>query len=155
MNGRMKSRMADIFSRTVLILFIGVLLAFHPGPLFAENACKLTIVSIDTAKILEAHPAFVKAQKDFETQIQGMQEKLKGMSEEKQMAAQEQMQQQAKQQGEKLQKEALAEVKKDLQKIADEKGYDYIFDSNSLIIGGKDVTAEVMKAMNLEEKTQK
>ncbi len=85
---------------------------------------------------------------------ESMQEKLQGMKEEEQMIAQQQMQQQMQQRGEELQKQALEEMRKDLQKIADEKGYDYVFDANSLIVGGQDVTDEVVKEMNPGGKTK-
>ncbi|MBM9605578.1 OmpH family outer membrane protein [Desulfopila inferna] len=131
----------------VAIFFMVTMLMYPVGQVAAEKNDPKNIVFVDIGKIIEVHPAFLKAQEEFGTEIQGMQEELQGMAEEEQMMAQQQMQQQMQQRGEQLQEEALKEMKKDLQKIADEKGYDYIFDANSLIVGGRDVTDEILEAL--------
>ncbi len=112
----------------------------------AEND-GMDIVYVDIGKIFEVHPAFIKAQEEFGVEVESMQKEMQGMTEEEQVMAQQQMQQQMQQRGEQLQKTALEEMKKDLQKIAAEKGYDYIFDANSLIVGGKDVTDEILEEL--------
>jgi outer membrane protein len=116
----------------------------------AENE-KMEIVSIDTARILEIHPAFVDAQQTFQNEMQEMENQLMEMGEEEQMMAQQMMQQRLQARGQELQQQAMSEVKADIEKVAKEKGYRYVVDSNALLVGGKDITEEVIEAMDIEQ----
>ncbi len=127
------------------------LTAAGTGVVFAGDAKKVEIVSVDTNKILEKHPAFRKAQETFQGEMQEMEQQLEGMGQEEQQMAQQMMQQQLQQRGQELQQGAVDEVRKDIARIADEKGYTYVVDVNALIAGGKDITEEVMEAMDIEE----
>jgi len=129
------------------IVLAGAVSAGVPLSAAAQEGGDITIVAIDTDKILEVHPAFIEAKKKFETEVQGIQKKLGTMNQEEQLQAQQKMQQDLQQRGQDLQKSALQEMKQDIQKIADEKGYDYVVDSNLLIVGGKNVTEEVLTAL--------
>ena len=138
--------------RTIKILFVSLLAAFFTvlttAGVSAEN---LNIVSVDTARIMERHPAFVEAQQTFQGEMQQMQQQLQGMGEEEQMMAQQMMQQQLQQRGQELQQDAMDKVRDDIATIAGEKGYEYVVDSNALLVGGKDITEEVMAEIDLEE----
>ncbi len=149
MDGKIKSSGEFSFrvAGLIAIIFMVTMLMYPVGQVAAEKNGQKSIVYVNIGKIIEVHPAFLKAQEEFGTEIQGMQEELQGMSEEEQIVAQQQMQQEMQQKGEQLQEKALEEMKKDLRKIADEKGYDYIFDANSLIVGGRDVTDEILEAL--------
>ncbi|MGM0403176.1 MAG: OmpH family outer membrane protein [Thermodesulfobacteriota bacterium] len=117
----------------------------------AGDAEKVEIVSVDTNRILEKHPAFREAQDTFRGEMQEMEEQLEGMGQEEQQMAQQMMQQQLQQRGQELQQVAVDEVRKDIARIAKEKGYTYVVDVNALIAGGKEITEEVMEAMDIEE----
>jgi outer membrane protein len=112
---------------------------------------KMEIVSINTNRILEKHPAFKEAQQTFHGEMQEMEKQLQEMGREEQQMAQQMMQQQLQQRGQELQQNAVDAVRKDIAKIAGEKGYHYVIDANALIVGGKDVTEEIMEAMDIQE----
>ncbi|MFO8112334.1 MAG: OmpH family outer membrane protein [Desulfosalsimonadaceae bacterium] len=125
--------------------------AFCAVGAMAGDAEKVEIVSVDTNRILEKHPAFREAQDTFRGEMQEMEEQLEGMGQEEQQMAQQMMQQQLQQRGQELQQVAVDEVRKDIARIAKEKGYTYVVDVNALIAGGKEITEEVMEAMDIEE----
>ncbi|MFP4158150.1 MAG: OmpH family outer membrane protein [Desulfobacterales bacterium] len=105
------------------------------------------IVTVDTNEIMEKHPAFMEAQQTMQKESQQMQQQMKEGGQQEQQAAQQQMQQRSQE----LQQEALEEVRKDIQEVADEKGYDYVMDTNALMAGGKDVTDEIIEAIGVDE----
>ncbi|MFW6081620.1 MAG: OmpH family outer membrane protein [Desulfosalsimonas sp.] len=101
------------------------------------------IVTVDTNEIMQKHPAFMEAQQTLQNEAQQMQQQMQEGSQQEQQAAQQQMQQRSQQ----LQQEALDKVRKDIQKVAEEKGYDYVMDTNALLSGGTNVTDEVIEAI--------
>lgn len=117
----------------------------------AEQGDKVVIVSIEMDKILEAHPAFKNAKEKFGTELEGMKKDLEKMDKNKQAESQLKMQQQLQQRGEQLQKEAVATVRQDIVKLAAQKGWDYVVDSNALLAGGRNVTDEVVQAMKQDQ----
>ena len=117
----------------------------------AGDAETVEIVSVDTNRILEKHPAFLSAQQTFQGEMRQMEQQLQGMGQEEQMMAQQMMQQQLQQRGQQLQQEALDAVRKDIARIAEEQGYTYVVDVNALIAGGKEITEEVMAEMDILE----
>lgn len=138
--------------RTIKILFVSLLAAFFTVlTATGASAENLNIVSIDTSRIMERHPAFVDAQQTFQGEMQQMEQQLEGMGEEEQMMAQQMMQQQLQQRGQELQQEAMDKVREDIARIAREKGYEYVVDSNALLVGGEDITEEVMAEIDLED----
>ncbi len=138
--------------RTIKILFVSLLAAFFTVlTATGASAENLNIVSIDTSRIMERHPAFVDAQQTFQGEMQQMEQQLEGMGEEEQMMAQQMMQQQLQQRGQELQQEAMDKVRDDIARIAREKGYEYVVDSNALLVGGEDITEEVMAEIDLED----
>ncbi len=108
------------------------------------NAAGIRIVSIDTRRVFEAHPAFKEAMEKFQAQIQEMQKKIEEADEESKGEMQQMMQQQLQQLGMELQEEAFNRMRVDVQKIAKEKKYGYVIDSNMLISGGSDITEEIL-----------
>ena len=102
------------------------------------------IAKIDTNRVLEVHPAFVEAQVEFEERLMEMQQELETMPEEEQLEAQQRLEAEIQELGMRLQEEALDELRNDLQEFADERGYDYVMDSTLLLVGGVDVTEEVI-----------
>ena len=137
----------------IRMLFIGfVAVIIMTAGITAVNAEEeaMDIVAIDTARILELHPAFMDAQQTFQNEMQEMEHQLREMGEEEQMMAQQIMQQQLQARGQELQQQAMSEVRDDIQKVAEEKGYKYVVDANALLVGGKDITEEVIEAMDLE-----
>lgn len=149
--GTDKERKNAFFKILCVCMAVAFFSVAGTGMVLASDEENTLIVSIDTNRILEKHPAFLKAQEDFQGEMQQMQQQLEGMGEEEQMMAQQQMQQQLQQRGQELQEEALAEVRAHIAKIADEKGYKYVVDANALISGGKDITDEVMEEMDILE----
>ncbi|MFP4193830.1 MAG: OmpH family outer membrane protein [Desulfosalsimonas sp.] len=115
------------------------------------SAEKLEIVTVDANQIMQNHPAFTEAQQTLQSEVQEMRKDMEGKNEQEQQQQQQQMQQQMQQRSQKLQQEAMEKVKQDIQKIADEKGYDYVMDANSLLAGGKDVTDEIMEELGEKE----
>jgi outer membrane protein len=118
---------------------------------FPARAEEIKIASIDTGKILMSHPAFQKAMEKYQSELQSMQQKIKDMDEKEQMSAQMMMQQQMQELGMKLETEAMNEMRKDVKKIAEKKGFNYVMDTNVLIVGGKDITEDVLSELKKEE----
>ncbi|MCM8777967.1 MAG: OmpH family outer membrane protein [Candidatus Omnitrophica bacterium] len=110
-----------------------------------SSAADIKIVSIDTGRVFESHPAFREAMEKFQTQAGEMQKKIEGIeNEEEKTNAQIQMQQQMRVVAMQLQEEAFNKMKEDVGKYAKKKGYTYVVDQNALIAGGKDITEEVI-----------
>jgi outer membrane protein len=99
------------------------------------------IVTVNTSQIIQKHPAFLEIQQTLQGEAQQIQQQMEGKSQQERQAAQQQFQQRA----QKLQKDALDKVREDIQKIADDKGYQYVMDANVVLAGGKDVTEEILK----------
>jgi len=139
--------------KVVVLMIAGVLgITCYTVPSFAQE---IKIASIDTGKVLLAHPAFQKAREKYQTEIQSMQQKIKDMDEQEQMSAQQIMQYQVQELGMQLETEAFNEMRKDVKKIAEKQGYQYVMDINVLIVGGKDITEEVLSELKKsEEKPQ-
>jgi len=127
--------------RIKLVYAVGILMLLFSGAgtvgVWGQQS---RIVSIDTAKLLQAHPAFSEAQAQLEAEVREYQQRLDGMSEEEQMMAQHHLQQRSIE----LQQQALDALREDIRQIARQQGYDYVIDSNALIVGGQDVTEEML-----------
>ncbi len=108
---------------------------------FAGDAENIEIVTVNTNEIMQNHPAFKKAQQTLRGEAQQMQQQMQEKGKQEQRAAQQQLQQRSRE----LQQNAMDKVRADIQKIAKEKGYEYVMDQNALIAGGKDVTDEILK----------
>lgn len=118
---------------------------FFLGLVGNGSAADIKIVSINTGKVFESHPAFKEAMEKFQTQAGEMQKKIEGIeNEEEKKNAQIQMQMQMRELAMNLQEEAFNKMKNDVEKYAKKKGYTYVVDQNALIAGGKDITEEVI-----------
>ncbi|HNS31944.1 MAG TPA: OmpH family outer membrane protein [bacterium] len=117
-------------------------------PSFAEE---MKIASVDTGKILMAHPAFQKAMEKYQAEVQSMQQKISEMKEEEQMSARQMMQQQMQELGMKLETEAFNEMRKDLKRISEKQGFKYVMDSNVLLVGGHDITEDILSEIRKAE----
>jgi len=117
----------------------------------AGLAQEMKIASIDTGKILMAHPAFQKALEKYQSEVRSMQEKIKEMGQDEQMAARQMMQHQMQELGTQLESEAFKEMRKDVKKMAVERGYKYVMDSNVLIVGGDDITEDILAEIKKSE----
>lgn len=130
----------------ILFFFCAVLIAaVFPFHSFSEDG--ITIVSVNLNKVLEIHPAFQQAQAEYQSELQKVQQELQTMNEEEKAARQGQLEQQIQELGARLQNEAAEEMHDDIEKIAQEKGYDYVIDSSVLISGDLDITEEVIKEL--------
>ena len=133
--------------RKYVFAVVALCLFFFIGFAGRSNAADIKIVSIDTGRVFEAHPAFKEAMGKFQAQAQEMQKKIEGIENEEEKAnAQIQMQQQMRQLAMELQEEAFNKMKADVQKLAKKKGYTYVVDQNALIAGGQDITEEVINS---------
>jgi Skp family chaperone for outer membrane proteins len=119
------------------------------------SAGETKIVSMDTHRVFGEHPAFREAMGKFQKQVQEMQKKVDEADEESKATAQQMMQMEMQQLGMQLQEEAFSKMKADVQKIAKEKGYDYVVDSNMLIVGGEDITEEILASFPKPEMEKK
>lgn len=113
---------------------------------FAGDAENMEIVTVNTNEIMQNHPAFKKAQQTLRGEAQQMQQQMQEKGRQEQQAAQQQLQQRSQE----LQQNAMDEVRADIQKIAKEKGYNYVMDQNALISGGKDVTDEILEEIKTD-----
>ncbi|MFP4039919.1 MAG: OmpH family outer membrane protein [Desulfosudaceae bacterium] len=111
------------------------------------DAGDLNIVTVDTNEIVSQHPALVEAQQTLQGEAQKMQQEIEGKGQEQQQVAQQQLQERSQE----LQLEAVEKAKKDIREIAAEKGYEYVMDTNALLVGGEDVTEEVLAEMEKQE----
>jgi Skp family chaperone for outer membrane proteins len=138
--------MQRVFLKVVKgLAFVGILSLFVAENFAIDSSAdEIKIVSMDTQRVFGEHPAFRDAMGKFQKQMQEMQKKVDEADEESKGTAQQMMQMQMQQLGMQLQEEAFSKMKVDVQKIAKEKGYDYVIDSNMLIVGGQDITEEVI-----------
>ena len=129
----------------------GALFAAMMTPVSAIAQEGVSIVTVDIQEVFQAHPAFADAQQQIQKEVAMKKKELDGMKKGDRQMAQRQIQQQLQQKNRQLQEEAFDKVQKDIRKIARQKGYDYVVNSDMMIAGGKDVTGEIMKALDLKQ----
>jgi Skp family chaperone for outer membrane proteins len=122
-----------------------VILTFTACSSVAES--EVVIVSMNSQEVLQAHPAMQKAQQEYRSKMEEKQKEISEMKEDEQRMAQQMMQQELQQLGQKLQQDAVDAMNKDISKVAKKKGYDYVIDSSVIFYGAKDVTEEMIKAV--------
>jgi len=135
----------SLISRLFAVLFV---LSFFSISSFAED---IKIASIDTSKILMAHPAFQKAMEKYQAELKTIQEKIKEMDENEQATAQYAMQCQMQELGMQLESEAFSEMRKDVKLMAEKRGFKFVIDTNVLIVGGHDITEYVLSELSKKE----
>ncbi|GEM_PF-693648 len=136
--------------RTIQVFILSLSVIVAAGIFSPSVSSDLNVGVIESDRILEVHPAFRDAQQEYQAEVQQMQQQLEGMEEDEQMMAQQMLQQQLQEVGARLQTEALDALREDVTKIAEEKGYDYVFDSNVIFYGGMDITDEIIEALDIE-----
>ncbi|MEA3506305.1 MAG: OmpH family outer membrane protein [Elusimicrobiota bacterium] len=128
-----------------LVMAFAVILTFTACSSVAES--EVVIVSMNSQEVLQAHPAMQKAQKEYRAKMEEKQEEIGAMEEDQQRMARQMMQQELQQLGQELQQDAVDAMNKDISKVAKKKGYDYVLDSSVIFYGAKDVTGEMIKAV--------
>lgn len=142
----------NMTGRITLAAVLLTIVAAMPMPAAGEESGGTVIVSMDTSRVLEAHPAFRKARENYRESLEEMQSRFEGLEGEEQALAQQQLQQEMQQLGMQMQRSALEEMKRDVRDFARENGYDYVLDQGSLIAGGRDITGELVAAFSSEKK---
>ncbi len=135
------------------ILIAGVAAAFFIATISERAVASpgdMQIFTMDTQRVMEAHPAFLEAVEEYQQMIEEFQGRLEEAGEEEQMFLQQIMQQQLQQQGAELQQRAFDRMQEDVRKFAEEKGYGYVIDSNVMIVGGTEITDEVLESIGVE-----
>ncbi len=136
-----------IMDRLLVVFLIIVALVFLliAGNKFFGKSSR--IYSADIDKIMSEHPALQEAMDNFQKELMTMQKKLDELEGEEKRKEQQKMQQQIQQIAIRMQNEATNKVMEDVRSIAKQKGYAYIVDKKSLIVGGKDVTDEILAVL--------
>lgn len=142
-------KLMDAVLAGLLILLAIVFLLMAGNRFFG----KPKIFSADMDRIMGTHPALQEAMMNFQEEIRLMQGRLDKLEGEAKQKEQQKMQQEIQQIAVRMQNEAVNKIMEDIRSIAKSKGYDYILDSKSLIVGGKDVTEEILNAV--KEKYEK
>lgn len=100
----------------------------------------LEIYTVDMQKIFEAHPAAREAVEKLQAEQRKMQLRVNNTDQEDLQSARQELQQQRN----RFLSEAMSQVRDDVERIAEEAGYEYVVDESVLLVGGRDVTEEVM-----------
>jgi len=111
------------------------------------------IASVDMERIINAHPAMQEAITTFQKEISDRQTELNKMKGEEKVKEQQKLQQEISQIAMRLQQEAMDKIKKDIEQVAREKGYTFVIENNAIIVGGRDITEDVLAV--LRQRTQK
>lgn len=142
-------KLTDAVLAVVLILVAVVFVLVAGNRLFG----KPRIFSADMDRVMGAHPALREAMVSFQGEIKGMQDRLSKLEGEAKQKEQQKMNMQIQQLAVTMQNEAVGKIMEDVRSVAKRRGYDYIIDSKSLLVGGKDVTEEILAA--IKEKYEK
>ncbi len=134
-----------------LLILVAIVFLFMAGNRFLG---KPKIFSADMDRIMREHPALQQAMVDFQEELKTMQTKLNKLEGEAKKKEQLKMQQQIQQIAVTMQNEAVNKIMEDVKAIAKSKGYDYILDSKSVIVGGSDVTEEILAAIKQKEQKE-
>lgn len=107
----------------------------------------ISIASIDSRQVLQAHPAFHEAMEEYQRKLQEFRRQMEEVGEDEEALMRQMLQQQVQQLGVQLQERAFDAMQEDVEKFAKEKGYDYIIDSEVLLAGGIDVTDAMLEKL--------
>lgn len=136
----------SVMFKSVVLSAVIVFFVFI-GSRMSVNAGQFEVVSVDMNQVMEAHPALHQAIEEFQSRVEKLQEGLGDMDDDSRMMAQQMIQGQMQQIGMELQEKAFNEVRADIRKVANAKGYKYVLDKDVLIVGGKDITQEVLDSI--------
>jgi Skp family chaperone for outer membrane proteins len=134
---KMMDKLLVIFLIVVALVFLLI-----AGNKFFGKSTR--IYSADIDRIMNEHPALQEAMDNFQKELTTMQKKLDELEGEEKEKEQANMRQQIQEIAMRMQNEAVDKVMKDVRSIAEQKGYSYIIDKKSLIVGDKDVTDEIL-----------
>jgi len=137
-------KMTDVFLAGLLIVVAVVFLLMAGNRMFGKSS---RIFSADLDRIMGEHPALQEAMGNFQKELMGMQNKLEKMEGEAKVKEQQKMQLQIEEIAMRMQEEAVGRIMDDVRRIAEQKGYNYIVDKKVLLVGGKDVTEEILSAI--------
>ncbi len=131
----------------VLVLVFCILMTFKS---------RVNIASVDLSKIINEHPAMEEAMKNFQKELDNQQKKYDKLKDEEKAKEQQKIQQEMTQLAIQMQQNVVKTAIGDVERIAKKNGYNYVIDKNALIVGGKDITDEVLKELkqNKQEKVQ-
>ncbi|MCK8825300.1 OmpH family outer membrane protein [Fuchsiella alkaliacetigena] len=124
------------------LLIVFLLISSFSLSVRAAESTKIVYVNIES--VFEAHPATQEAREKLQLEVQKMREELGDLDPGESQMMQQQFEQELQELQNQLMEEAFAELRADIQQIADEKGYDYIVGDNMLLAGGEDVTEEIL-----------
>ncbi|GEM_PF-913776 len=141
-------KMLEVVVAGIVIFVVIVGLTVGLNRIFNRPA---RIASVDMEKVMNSHPAFREAMTDFQKEIGAMQEQLGKLKGDEKTKEQQKMQQQIQQIAIRLQQEAMAKVTSDVEKIAKAKGYTYVVEKSMLVVGGRDITDDVLSFLKGEE----
>lgn len=150
----LKNRMFSTAS--LLILLSAAVFAFlvlfpdRGGAEAGADTDDLRFYTVDTLAVMESHPAFQEAMEQYQERMQELQQQIEGMGEQEQAMMQHVFQQQVQQIGAELQEEAFDKMQEDINRYAEEKGYKYIFDANVMLVGGTDITDDIIDEIGVE-----
>lgn len=136
--------------KMVEILLAGIVLVLAVILLFKSGDTR--IASVDMDRIVSSHPAMQEAIIIFQKEISDRQRQLNKMNNKEKQENQQKMQQEISQIAMRLQKEAMDKIIKDIEKIANKKGYRVVMDKNAVITGGKDITDEVLAILRQQQR---
>ncbi len=141
-------KLTDAVLAGLLIILAVVFLLTAGNSMFGKSG---RIYSADMDKIMGEHPALQEAMVKFQEELKSMQGRLDKLEGEAKLKEQQKMQQQIQQIAMTMQNDAVERIMDDVRSIAKRKGYAYIVDKKSLIVGGKDVTEEILSALKDKE----
>jgi outer membrane protein len=133
-----------------LIFVLGIIFLLTAGNKIVGKS--VSIASADFERIMGEHPAFKQAMVKFQRESEAVQKEFAKLGGESKVEDQQKLYMQLQQLAGQLQEEAMSKVLEDVQRIAKSKGYNYVLDKKSLLVGGRDITGEILSEMKEAEK---
>ncbi|MCX8082043.1 MAG: OmpH family outer membrane protein [bacterium] len=143
-----EKRVEIMLAGLVLILGIVLLISEVLKP-------SIKIASVDMNRIVNEHPAMEEAVKTFHKELSNLQKTVDKMNEKEKIKQQQRIQQEISQIAIRLQNEAMAKITKDIENLAKKQGYSYVVDKGAVIVGGKDITEDILNAIRKNKTEEK
>lgn len=106
------------------------------------GAQELSLAVVNTQEIYRAHPSFQEATQRLKERQKEMNEELQGLSEEERAAKQKEMQKELQELQQELVQQAAEEANKDITSMAKDLGFDVVINSDGIITGEEELSAE-------------
>lgn len=132
----------EYFAVTIMLL-LGVLLFSS-----SVGAQSDTIGLVNLQAVFQSHPGLESAQAEYQEAINEIQAEIADMSEEEQQQFLPQFQQIAQQIEAEIQQSLMLDIEKAMLEVAADMNFSTVLDSSSVLIGGNDITEEVIAALN-------